>query len=99
MCYPPGALTIEHMKVFYKIEYKLDKEKWSHPYIKEDEYEWHLYEDEITGYAEDEITSYDEAVSSLTQKRDWCEKSENFYVRAHVFRLVKVIQEEEVLDV
>lgn len=79
------------MKVFYKIECKVDKEKCSHPSIKEDEYEWHLYEDETT--------SYDEAVSSLTQRRDWSEKSENFYVRAHVFRLVKVIQEEEVLDV
>ena len=91
MSCPSGALTIEYMKVFYKIEAKVDKEKWSHPCLKEDEYKWHLYEDETT--------SYDEAVSSLTQRRDWSEKSENFYVRAHVFRLVKVIQEEEVLDV
>ena len=99
MSCPSEALTIEYMKVFYKIEAKVDKEKWSHPCLKEDEYEWHLYEDEITGYVEDETTSYDEAVSSLTQRRDWSEKTENFYDRSHVFRLVKVIQEEEVLDV
>jgi hypothetical protein len=78
------------MKVFYKIECKVDKEKCSHPSIKEDENEWHFYGDEIT--------SYDEAVSSLTKRRDWHEKSDDFYFRGFVFRLVKVI-EEEVLDV
>lgn len=79
------------MKVFYKIECKVDKEKWSRPSIAEWEYEWNLFNDD---YSDD----YSEAVTSLKELRVRYEKSEILYYRAHVFRLVKVI-EEEVLDV
>ena len=76
------------MKVTYKIKTKVDKEKWSHPLLKEWEYEWHLFNDDLI------TDDYSEAVTSLKELRVRYEK-----YMARVFRLVKVIEEEEVLDV
>ena len=81
------------MKVTYKIETKLDKEKWSRPHDSEWEYEWSLFNDDLI------TDDYSEAVTSLKELRVKYEKSENLFDMARVFRLVKVIEEEEVLDV
>lgn len=79
------------MKVTYKIESKVDKEKWSHPSIAEWEYEWNLFNDDLI------TDDYSEAVTSLKELRGRYEKSENSFYRAFVFRLVKVT--DDVLDV
>ena len=74
------------MKTYYQIQYRktTEDDKWS---------EWETYS------GNDYILDHSQAVAELNFLRKEYQESNDSYFRSHVFRLVKLQTNEEVLDV